>query len=184
MGGEFLKKIILFATLFPILVLFVLYIILNLFFLGPKIIDAANLRLFAYPEFVLNRFYTERDLAEDQLIDSLILAGPKVVPLLEREILNREIPRRRYAISALGHLGNNNSIPTLEHILQDKSEKEVFRADALEAIASIDLRYAQKIASEYLHDTSIVAKRAKEVLANPTSLYKRSYWDALFHRHY
>lgn len=163
-----------------VILLFVLYLSLGC----PSIFDAIKLRLFADPEHIINRFYTERDLAEDQLIDSLILAGPKVVPLLECEILNKEIPRRLYAISALGHLGNNNSIPILEHILQDKSEKEAFRASALEAIASIDLRYAQKIASEYLHDTSIVAKRAKEVLANPTSLYKRSYWDALFHRHY
>lgn len=180
-----MKKIILFALLFPPLVLSGLYLVLNLLFLGPSIIDAINLRLFAAPEYVLNRFYTEQDLAVDQVMDSLILAGPKMAPLLEREILKREIPRRRHAITALGHLGNDNSLPILEHILQDKGEKkEVFRADALLSIARIDLPYAQKIAPEYLNDTSFVAECAREILTDSTSLYKRSYWDALFHRHY
>ena len=160
--------------------LFVVYFLLGC----PSIFDAINLRLFAAPEHIINQFYTEKDLVEDQLIDSLILAGPQMVPLLEREILKKEVPRRLYAISALGHLGNNKSIPILEHILQDKSEIELFRAVALGAIASINLTYAQKIAPEYLNDTSIVAKRANTILTDPPSLYKRTYWDALFHRHY
>ena len=152
--------------------------------LGYLIFDAVNLRLFAAPEYILNRFYTEQDLAEDQLKDSLILAGPKMAPLLEREIQKKEIPRRLYAITALGHLGNNNSIPILEQLLQDKGENEGFRAAALLAIASIDLPYAQKIAPKYLNDMRYVTKCAHEVITDPTSLYKRSYWDALFHRHY
>ncbi len=167
-------------------IIIALIIILSPFwlFLSPNIIDAINLKLFVAPEHIINRFYTEKELAEDQLIDSLILAGSKMVPLLEQEILKKEIPRRRYAISALGHLGNNKSSTILEHILQDKSEKEVFRADALEAIAGINLTYAQKIAPAYLNDTSFVANRAREILTNSTSLYKRTYWEALLHRHY
>lgn len=170
-----MKKIVFFVFL-----LLAFYLLLGC----PSIFDAINLKLFAAPEHIINRFYTEKDLAEDQLIDSLILAGSKMVPLLEQEILKKEIPRRRYAISALGHLGNNKSITILEHILQDKSEKEVFRADALEAIAGINLTYAQKIAPAYLNDTSFVANRAREILTNSTSLYKRTYWEALLHRHY
>lgn len=183
-----MKKNIIFFTfifLFPIFVLSVLYLALNLFFLAPNIIDATNLRIFAAPEYVLNRFYTERDLAEDQLTDALILAGPKMVPLLELEISKREIPRRRYAISALGILGDNDSIPILEHILQDKSEKEEFRGDALLAIAKIDLSYAKTIAPNYLNDMSFVSTCANKVLTgDPVWLEKRSYWDALYHRHY
>lgn len=169
-----MKKIILFILLLP-----VLYLLL----LSPRIIDAINLRLIASPESVLNRFYTEKDLAEDQLIDSLILGGPKVVPLLEREILKKETPRRLYAIHALSILGKNDSIPSIEHILQDKSEPEDFRAAAFRAIARIDLIYAQKIAPQYLNDTKNVVKYAREVFTAPTWLDKRSYWDAFFHRH-
>ena len=165
---------------FLILLLLALYLLLGC----PSIVDAINLRLFASPEHILNRFYTEEDLAVDQVMDSLILAGPKMTPLLEREIQKREIQRRRHAITALGHLGNNNSIPILEQLLQDKGEKESFRAAALLAIASIDLSYAQKIAPQYLNDSRYVAECAYEVITDPTSLYKRSYWDALFHRHY
>lgn len=170
-----MKKII-----FRIFLLFVLYLLLGC----PDVIDAINLRLFASPEYIINRFYTEQDLAEDQLMDSLILGGSKMVPLLEREILKKETPRRLYAISALSVLGKNDSIPIIEHILQDKSEKEDFRAAALRAVARIDLPYAQKIAPQYLNDTKNVAKYAHEVLTVPTWLDNRSYWDALFHRHY
>ncbi len=170
-----MKRLIFLTLLLP-----ALYLLLGC----PSIIDVINLRLFASPEYILNRFYTEQDLAVDQVMDSLILAGPKMAPLLEREILKREIPRRRHAITTLGHLGNNNSLPILEHILQDKSKKEGFRADALLSIARIDLPYAQKIAPRYLNDTENVAKWARKVLTNPTGLYNRSYWDALFHRHY
>lgn len=167
-----------------IIVLILLLPVAFLSFLGPNVIDAINLRLFASPEYILNRFYTEQNLFEDQLEDSLILAGSKMAPLLEREILKKEIQRRRYAIGALGFIGNNNSVQILEHILQDKSEIEYFRGDALEAIAGIDLPYAQKIAPQYINDMGYVADRAHEILTDPTSLYKRSYWDALFHRHY
>lgn len=175
-----MKNIILFVFVPLVFVPLVLFLLL----LGPNIIDAINLRLFASPEYILNRFYTEQDLATDQVTDSLILAGPKMAPLLEREIQKKEIPRRFYAIVALGHLGNNNSIPILEQLLQDKGEKEGFRGEALLAIASIDLPYAQKIAPQYFNDMRYVAKCAHEVITDPTLLYKRSYWDALFHRHY
>jgi HEAT repeat protein len=107
-----------------------------------------------------------------------------MVPILEHEISKREIPRRRYAIGALGILGNKDSIPILEHILQDKSEKEYFRGDALLAIAKIDLSYAQKNASNYLNDMRIVSTCANKVLTgNLGWLDKRSYWDAFYHRH-
>ncbi|MBP2656953.1 MAG: hypothetical protein H6Q73_4522 [Firmicutes bacterium] len=164
-------------------IIFRIFLLLVLYFVGPNIIDAINLRFFASPEDTLNRFYTEHDLAEDQLKDSLILAGTKMVPLLEREILKKDIPRRRYAIGTLGYLGNENSLVVLEHIFHDESEEAYFRGDALLAIASIDLLYAQKIASQHLNDMNI-AKYAREVLTTTTRLDQRSYCDALFHRHW
>ncbi|MEM5794869.1 MAG: hypothetical protein AAGU23_01145 [Bacillota bacterium] len=170
-----------------IFLILLLSVLSYLLLLSPRIIDAINLRLIASPENILNRFYTEQGLAVDQVVDSLILGGPKVLPLLECKILNRETPRRVYAIYALSDLGNNDSIPSLEYILQDKNEEENFRVAALLAIASINLPYAQKIAPQYLNDTTNIAKYAYKVL-NPDSelrilLDKRSYWDAFFHRH-
>lgn len=165
--------------LFRILVLFVLYVALGC----PDVIDAVHLRFFASPENVLHKFYTERDLVEDQLMDSLILAGSKMVPTLEREIPKKDMHKRRYAIGALGNMGNRASIPVLEDILQNKNECEYFRVDALEAIANIDLPYAQSIAPQYQKDTSAVAQCANAVLTASNRFYLRSYEDALFHRH-
>lgn len=54
-------------------------------------------------------------------------------------ILKKELPRRIYAIYALGDLGNNDSIPSIEPVLQDKSETEDIRIAAFLATASIDL---------------------------------------------
>jgi hypothetical protein len=174
-----LKKII--SRLFLVAIL---YLVLGC----PSIFDAINLRLFSTPEQVINRFYTEQDLAPDQVIDALILAGPKMCPLLEQEILKREIPRRYFAIVALSNLGNNDSISSIEYILQDKSESENFRGTALLAIARINLPYAQKIAPQYLNDAMYISQYAKKVLEPDPELRilldKRSYWDSFFHRHY
>lgn len=168
-----MKKIIFYG--FFVLILLVLG--------GPRWIDAVQLKFFASPEEVLNRFYTEKDLAEDQLQDSLIMAGPKMAPLLEQEILKKDIPRRRYAIGALSNIGDHGSIPALEQILQDKSEMEYFRVDALESIALIDLSYAQSIAPQYQKDTAHVARCANIVLTAPERLYQRSHEEAFWHRH-
>lgn len=164
---------------FRICMLFVLYVALGC----PDVIDAVHLRFFASPETVLHKFYTERDLVEDQLMDSLILAGTKMIPALEREIPKENMHKRRYAIGALGNMGNRDSIPVLEDILQNKNEREYIRVDAFEAIANIDLPYAQSIAPQYQKDTSDVAQCAHAVLTASNRFYQRSYEDALFHRH-
>jgi hypothetical protein len=167
-----LKKIVVFILAIP-----TLYLLL----LVPNMLDAIHLRFVVSPEYVLNRFYTEKDLG-----DSLILAGSRMVPLLEKEVLNKRIPRRLYAIGALGMMANKNSIPIFEQILQDKTEITDFRASALRAVASIDLTTAQQLAFQYLNDKDeYVGYTAQRILASDLAyLEKRSYWDAFTHRHY
>src|SRR5262245_45882955 len=80
-------------------------------------------------EGALNRFYTygndpDDAVAEDMLMDPLIVAGEKVVPLVIREIKNKEMPRRRYAIGFLGNGSYKQALPALEDIFQDLSEKD------------------------------------------------------------
>lgn len=170
-----MKRVISFVIAIPIL---------YLLFLVPNILDAINLRIFASPEVVLNRFYTEQDLGEDQISDSLILAGFRMVPLLEKEVLKKDIPRRLYAIQALGMITNRNSIPVLEQILKDKTEIASFRASALRAVAVIDINIAQQLALQYLNDDEYVRYTAQRILASdPIYFEKRSYWDAFTHRH-
>jgi len=169
-----------------IILIIVFLVILSPFLLlyALWVIDFVQLRFISTPEQVLTRYYTEKDLAEDQLIDSLILGGSKMVPILEKEILKKDIVRRRYAILALGNIGDKNSIPVLEQILQDRDEKEYYRGDALVAIALIDLSTAQKIAPQYLSETGSLSKRARDTLS-PTPFFwaKRPYWDAFFRVH-
>lgn len=71
-------------------------------------------------------------------MDALILAGPDVIPLVQRELSNPNMPRRRYAIGALGNIGDKSALATLRKIFEDRSEVDYIRCDALEAIAMID----------------------------------------------
>jgi hypothetical protein len=89
------------------------------------------------PEVALQTFY-EREVAEDQIMDPLILAGPGVLPLLEKEVARADMPNRRYAIGALGNLGSKASLPTLEKLARSTVEIDFIRCDALTAIAMID----------------------------------------------
>jgi hypothetical protein len=65
------------------------------------------------PENALEIFYSYNG-AEDELMDPLLLAGRKVIPLLIEQIKHQNMPKRRYAILAVGHLGDSSSLPILE----------------------------------------------------------------------
>jgi hypothetical protein len=94
---------------------------------------------FASPEVALARFVSASpyDVAEDQLMDPLILAGPKVVPLLAKSISNRQMVHRRYAVMALGHLGDQAALPALTKIVVDVTDEGYVRCDALQAVGLI-----------------------------------------------
>jgi hypothetical protein len=83
----------------------------------------------ASPAEAVKSFY-EREVAEDQLMDPLILAGPDVIPLLEQDLRDPNVPRRRYAIGAVGDIGDKSALPTLRKILEDRSEVDYIRCDA------------------------------------------------------
>lgn len=118
------------------------------------------------------------------LMDPLILAGKKVVPLVIREIKNKEMPRRRYAIGFLGNGSYRQSLPALEEILQDVSEKDYFRGDALKAIYLIEEALGMKYAEKYKESPGLLGDIAKDLLNGRISLKdRRSYYDALTGRH-
>jgi hypothetical protein len=98
------------------------------------------------PEQAIKDFYSS-NRAEDQLMDPLILAGEKVVPLLLIEIERKTQPRRRYAIGALGNIQDNSALPVLERILRDESEEDYFRCDALNSIGMIDFQRGKELAA-------------------------------------
>lgn len=91
------------------------------------------------PKAAMRDFY-EREVAEDQIMDPLILAGDGVAPLLEEKIGNSDMPNRRYAIGALGNLKSRSSLAILKRLAQKTSEIDYIRCDALAAIGMIDRR--------------------------------------------
>lgn len=131
----------------------------------------------ASPAEAVKSFY-EREVAEDQLMDPLILAGPDVIPLLEQDLLDANVPRRRYAIGAVGNIGDRSALPTLRKILEDRSEVDYIRCDALEAMAMIDRDMAfQRVRAE----PGLEAQCGAATLSGAKS---RSYLEALLGWHY
>jgi len=101
------------------------------------------------PEEALKEFYEADDVMEEQLMDPLILAGQTVVPLVLKEIRNRDMRRRGYAILALGHIGDRRALNGLRKIARDATENDVSRLCALRAIVLIDRTEGMTLAKEY-----------------------------------
>jgi len=103
---------------------------------------------------IWDRFYAG-DYEED-LPKPLIAAGKKMVPMICEAITHPDMKMRRYAMTALGEIGDKAALQTLETILKDTRELEYMRGDALYAIHNIDkalgLKYAKEFgpANEYL----------------------------------
>ena len=87
-------------------------------------------------ENIWDRFYAGDH--EPELDDPLIEAGPKMTLVICEAVANKDMRLRRYAIGALGFVGDSRALATLERILEDTNEKFYFRGDALHAIYQIN----------------------------------------------
>ncbi|MBI4825952.1 MAG: HEAT repeat domain-containing protein [Nitrospirae bacterium] len=94
-----------------------------------------------------SRFYNGDH--EPELDDPLIEAGEKMTLVICEAVNNKDMRFRRYAISALGYIGDKRALPTLENILKSKDEIYYFRGDALQAIYQIDKILGKKYALEF-----------------------------------
>jgi hypothetical protein len=115
---------------------------------------------------VLEAFYTDR--SPESIVDRHLMdAGRAIVPHLIREIPIRDMPKRRYAIAALGKLGDQSALSPLLRIANDRSEEESYRGDALVAIwhlnkdAGRDLAHKLAGESRYLDRTIELLKEGK-----------------------
>ena len=88
------------------------------------------------PEEALEDF-CKYDGGEETLMDPLILAGDKVVPLVLENIRNKQMPKRRYAIEFLGNGTIRQALPVLEELVKNNTEEDFIRGDALQAIYRI-----------------------------------------------
>lgn len=139
------------------------------------------------PREAMSDFYMHIDRAEGQLADPLILNGRRVVPFVIKDISNKQMPLRRYAIGFLGNGGYSEALPVLTSILADEEEVSHFRADALIAIYMISPREAQELAPHHLNNEGFlghVAKRIVSGIANDDVAFKKRGWlNAFFGVH-
>ena len=111
---------------------------------------------------VLHDFYNNKEPEAISDYD-LVKAGKPIVPYLIVEIQKKDMPRRRYAIGALGKIGDKRALPLLIKILEDRSELIHFRADALESIWHIDRQLGEEYARRYQGESKEI-KRTIELL--------------------
>jgi len=135
------------------------------------------------PEAAFEDFTKAKDRAEDQLTDPLVLAGPRVRPLVHAAVKDRAFQRRRYAIGYLGCAKYAAATPTFRAILTDESEKDYFRADALEALWLIGHADALRLADGYSGRADSLGQVARGLLAGTWPQSCRSWRDAFLHTH-
>lgn len=142
-------------------------------------ICAVTVKPWLTPEQILERFYSNI-APEDTLMDPLILGGEKVVPLIINEVQRRDMPRRRYAIGFLGNGAYFSSVPILERIVEDETEKDYIRGDALKAIYQTEPSLGVKKAKLYTTYRDNLGEMARHITkATPVATNRRSYLQAL-----
>ncbi len=93
-------------------------------------------------------FYSE-DNEESQISVPLTKAGAEMVPAIIEAIAHKDMKHRRYAIGALGLLRNRSALEPLTTIVEDESEEDYFRGDALVAVYHIDSESGTQLANKY-----------------------------------
>ena len=149
----------------------------------PVVVASSWVRLASSPEETLEIFY-HNEGPEDTLMDPLILAGHPVVPLVIERVKDKNMPRRRYAIGFLGNGSYTQALPVLETILQDSSEQDYFRSDALHSIYQIDAGLGIKYAQLHRSESNDLGKVSQDLLSRKRLVPEiRTYLDALLGRH-
>lgn len=130
------------------------------------------------PDAAMHEFYGSHG-REDTLMDPLIRCGERVVPNVLAAIDDKGMPRRRYAIAFLGNGEYRQAIPVLERILADDLEEDVFRTDALEAIACIDRNRGRLLAATFTDRSDDFGLLAGQIVDGTRKCERRGYWRAL-----
>lgn len=141
--------------------------------------------VFQTPEEALADFFDTTDQAEDMLMDPLILAGEKVVPLVLKEVVSPEMKLRRYAIHFLGNGKYSSSVPVLQAILENEKEIDFIRGDALASIFNIEPELGMFLAKPYRTRTDYLGKQAVQIAEGHNNWwYQRRFWQALYNVHH
>ncbi len=136
------------------------------------------------PHAAMNDFLESRERFEDQLTDPLVLAGPRVRPLVLSAVADREMKHRRYALAYLGCAGYTPAQERLRQIVNDETERDYFRADALESLWRLDHEEASTVAQALQSRQDFLGQTAVRIVefGQPASEC-RSWFAALTRRH-
>jgi hypothetical protein len=118
---------------------------------------------------VWKNFYKEPG-HEPELDDPLIEAGKRMTSAICEAVIHPDMKRRRYAIGALGFIGDRRALPTLETILRNAKEKDYFRGDALKAIYQIDDKLGTTYARKFMKRNDYLNLIADAILRKATWL--------------
>ncbi|MBD8019156.1 HEAT repeat domain-containing protein [Weeksellaceae bacterium Sa1CVA4] len=93
--------------------------------------------------------FHNQSVSEEYIDRPILEAGYQIGPIITENIADKEMKYRRYAIGGLEKIKYKPATPTLTKILLDKSELEVFRADAYEALTAFDTEETRKILTDF-----------------------------------
>ena len=95
-----------------------------------------------------------------------------MVPFICAAIRHKDMKHRRYAIGALGYLGDIRALATLESILNDPKEIDYFRGDALHSIYQLDRKLGLRYAKQYQHENQYLTMLSGAILKHEPWLLK------------
>lgn len=93
--------------------------------------------------------FINQSTMEEQLTRPILEAGYQIGPIITENIADKEMKYRRYAIGGLEKIKYIPATPTLTKILLDKTEIDVFRADAYQALTTFDTEETRKILMDF-----------------------------------
>lgn len=135
------------------------------------------------PQAAFDDFLVGAGRAEDQLADPLILAGPRVRPLVLKAIDQKGLRYRRYAIAYLGCAHYRPSLEPLVRIAEEELEPDYIRADAVEALWRFAPDKAVVVSREVQGRPDFLGQTASKILATGDLAPCRSWWAAFLGRH-
>ncbi len=93
--------------------------------------------------------FHNQSVAEGYIVRPIEEAGYKIGPILTEKIKDKEMKSRRYAILGLQRIEYQPATDLMGEILFDKSELEVFRADAYETLKTFENEISSKLIREF-----------------------------------
>jgi len=95
------------------------------------------------------RVFLNQSVMEGYITRPIWEAGYYIGPILTEEIANKEMKYRLYAFGGLEKIKYKPATGTLKQILLDKTENEIFRANAYETLHSFDTEETRKILNDF-----------------------------------